>query len=203
MITISYAITACNEHEELKRLLEQLKSVVRNEDEIIIQLDTNHTEEVLKIASSYINCSYITCELNKDFATFKNNLKNHCKKDYICFIDADEYLSEDLLHFLPQVLENNPVDVFLIPRKNTVDGLTEEHVKKWGWRVENGLINWPDYQMRIVKNASHIKWEGKVHEKITGYKTLSHFPQDVDSWCLIHPKTIERQEKQNNFYNTI
>ena len=35
--------------------------------------------------------------LNKDFASFKNNLKDHCSGDYIFQIDADEYPDEYLM----------------------------------------------------------------------------------------------------------
>jgi len=40
----------------------------------------------------------------------------------------------------------------------------------------------------------------KVHEKIIGAMTTAELPYGLD---LIHPKTITRQEKQNNFYNTL
>ena len=39
MSSISYAITACNEHVELDRLLTQLLSFIKNEDEIVVQMD--------------------------------------------------------------------------------------------------------------------------------------------------------------------
>ena len=43
MPSISYAITACNEHVELERLLEQLDNNIRDTDEVVIQLDTTAT----------------------------------------------------------------------------------------------------------------------------------------------------------------
>jgi len=38
--------------------------------------------------------------------------------------------------------------------------------------------------------------------KSRGYKTIAQLPAYKDL-ALYHPKTIERQEKQNNFYNTL
>jgi hypothetical protein len=64
------------------------------------------------------------------------------------------------------------------------------------------IINWCDYQTRIVKITPSIKWINKVHEKLDGYKLFSTLPPQ-DEFCLIHPKTIDRQEKQNQFYDTI
>ena len=206
MKTISYAITAWNEHEELERLLDQLNQHLRREDEIVLQLDSTSTEEVRKVAEKYnVGTLYdyhrIYFSLNQDFAAYKNNLNEHCVNDYIIQIDADEYLSDQLIEHLPFIVDNNDVDVYLVPRINTVEGLTEEHIQKWGWRVdEQGWVNYPDYQTRILKNRAGIKWVGKVHERLIGYKTNAALPFGYD---LIHPKKIERQEKQNNFYNTL
>jgi len=200
---ISYAITAHNEAEELNRLLKQLIEGKEPGDEIIIQLDDKATDKVKFVVDAYPVKS-ITFPLNNDFATFKNNLKNNCTGDYIFFIDADEYLSEHLLKYIKEVLEaNNGVDCYGVPRVNTVTGLTEEHIKKWGWVVKDDKINWPDYQTRICKNVPYIKWVGKVHERLEGWQVSSVFPADFEDWALYHPKTIERQEQQNNYYNTL
>jgi glycosyltransferase involved in cell wall biosynthesis len=201
MPSISYAITACNEHVELDRLLDQLSSSIRDEDEIVVQMDITATDEVKAVVNKYKLMNYFH-PLNKDFATFKNNLKGICTKDYIFQIDADEYLSEELLSYLPAILEDNSkVEMFSIPRINTVEGLTQEHIKQWGWRVdERGWVNYPDYQNRILRNKPEIHWVNKVHEKIIGAMITTEIPPGLD---LIHPKTIDKQEKQNNYYNTI
>ena len=214
MPSISYAITACNEHVELERLLSQLLSSIRDEDEIIVQMDASphdkyHLPEDKKKVLGYImnlqeqgHIRVILYPLNNNFATFKNNLKNLCTKDYIFQIDADEYLSEELITWLPDILfDNNTVEMFSVPRINTVEGLTETHIKQWGWRVdEKGWVNYPDYQNRILKNKPEIYWKNKVHEVLVGAKVIGQLPPGLD---LIHPKTIDRQERQNNYYDTI
>jgi hypothetical protein len=207
MPTISYAITACNEHVELERLLDQLNEHIRPEDEIVLQLDTTATDEVAKVAEKYnVGTKYeyhrVYASLNGDFASFKNNLKAHCSRDYIFQIDADEYLSEYLITYIRAILDLNPeVELYAVPRINTVEDLTPEHIQKWGWHInENGWVNYPDHQTRILKNIPEIKWINKVHERLVGAKIIVPLPEGYD---LIHPKTIERQEKQNNFYNTL
>jgi len=202
MTTISFAVTACNEHIELDRLLKQLENTINNNDEVIIQLDNTSTDKVKSIVEKY-DFQSITFGLNNDFASFKNNLKNNCVKDWIFFIDADEYLSDGLKDNIHDILEMNKglVDVISLPRVNTVDGLTRDHIDKWRWFVDdNGWINYPDYQTRICINKSEINWINKVHERLSGWKTIANLPQGYD---LIHPKTIERQERQNSFYNTL
>jgi glycosyltransferase involved in cell wall biosynthesis len=207
-MNISFCITVCNEHQELQELLAQLLTSLKEDDEILVQADEdNHTKEVESVMNKFSDedprVKQLFFPLRKDFAHFKNNLFNYAKNDYICFIDADEKFSNSLLDNLHAVIEMNPVDLIVVPRANTVEGLTTEHINKWGWRVDNGLVNWPDYQMRIVKNNNNMRWQGKVHERIVGFTTISHLPHDNQDWCLLHPKTIERQEKQNQLYNTL
>jgi glycosyltransferase involved in cell wall biosynthesis len=204
---ISYAITVCNELEEITKLLDFLQLNKRKEDEIVIQFDEfNVTEEVLeylKLQNAIHNYKTIAFPLNKDFASFKNNLKSNCSGDYIFQIDADEIPHDALIEYLPQLLEQNPVDIIFVPRVNTVEGLTQEHIDKWKWRVnENGWVNWPDYQARIYRVTDDIEWGNKVHETLTGYDTFSNFPAE-EHWSLYHHKQIERQEKQNKFYETL
>ena len=209
---ISFAITAYNEHEELKKLLEQLIQVVKSSDEIVIQLDTKATQEVIELVDEFLqkNSDKTTikktfCDLNKDFASFKNNLKQHCAKDWVFQIDADETLSETFSRVIHQVLEaNEEIDLIAVPRVNIVNGLTQNDVIQWHWRLnEQGWVNWPDAQHRIFRNKPEIRWENKVHEKIVGWKTYAELPSEDDSYALYHIKDIDRQRAQNEFYSTI
>ena len=203
---ISYAIPVCNEWMQLEYLLNYLFKHKREQDEIVIQCDKgNTTPSVYQVLKEYKDrIQVIEFPLNGDFASFKNNLKDNCSGDYIFQIDADEYPEEYLMQTLEWLINNNPgTDVFWVPRINTVKGLTKEHVQKWRWNVDgNGRVNFPDYQCRILKNVKRIKWKNKVHEVLTGHKTESRLPAN-DEFCIHHPKTIERQEKQNELYETL
>ena len=86
-------------------------------------------------------------------------IKKARKGIFIFQIDADEVPNEYLITNMHDLLESNKdIDLFL-PRVNTVEGLTDEHIQKWGWKVnEKGWVNWPDYQWRIWKNKPEIKW---------------------------------------------
>ena len=110
----------------------------------------------------------------------------------------------NLINYLPTILESNPEnEVFLISRVNTVEGLTEDHIKKWGWNVNSkGWVNFPDTQTRIWKREGRIRWYGKVHERLVNYNTYTNLPED-ETFSLIHHKDIKKQEKQNNYYDEL
>jgi GT2 family glycosyltransferase len=205
---ISYAITVCNELEEIKRLIEFLYVNKRQKDEICVLVDKpKASKELLFELYKYETTRWIILkedEFKEHFADWKNQLIDICLGDYIFQIDADELPNKYLIESLPEILEtNSSVEAYVVPRVNTVGGLTPEHIAKWGWHVnENGWVNWPDYQWRIYKNTPDIKWKNKVHEVIEGYKTMAQLPAYEDL-ALYHPKTIQRQEKQNNYYNTL
>ena len=210
MINITYAITVCNELEEITKLIDFLNNRIDKDDEILIQYDEDSATEpiknYLKIISQLhnTNIKVIGFPLSKDFASYKNNLKNHAKGMFIFQIDADEIPSEYLMENIKDILDyNKDVDLFFVPRVNTVAGLTTEHIKKWNWQVNDlGWVNFPDYQTRLYRRTSEIEWQGKVHERIIGYNTLSVLPAE-EQYCLYHAKKIDRQEKQNAYYDTI
>jgi hypothetical protein len=205
---ISYAITVCDEEDEIVRLIDFLLKNKRYEDEICVLLDkpkaTKHIQKSLWNYSTNKEISLYEDAFEGHFADWKNKLTQICSGDYIFQIDADEIPHKVLIDALPELLENNSdLEVFLVPRVNTVEGITSEHIQKWGWNVDNKeRVNWPDYQWRIWRNKPEIKWINKIHERLEGFKTYASLPDD-ESYALFHPKTIERQEKQNNYYSTL
>ena len=205
---ISYAITVCNEFIEIQRLVNFLLQHKRVQDNIVILFDEANgdpeVETFLRTHSINGEFAWHKAKFNRHFADWKNQLSSLCSGDYIVNIDADEIPNQYLVENLPNILELNPdIDVYRVPRVNTVKGITEEHIRAWGWRVnENGWINWPDRQMRIYKNTPEIKWENKVHETLVGFKIITDLPE-MEELSLYHPKTISKQEKQNQLYNEI
>ncbi len=204
---ISFAITVCNEYEEIKQLVPFLIKNKRINDEIVILYDNkNGDEKVLDFLLEFNKLPNVqtwrSFDFNSDFAEWKNKLNEYCTGDYIFQLDADELISEYMVKNIHEIIEMNlEIDLFFVPRINTVKGLTDEHVKKWRWNVDaNGRVNYPDYQGRIYK--SNLKWGGKVHEKIVGAKFYSLLPME-EEYSLSHHKTINKQEKQNNYYETL
>jgi hypothetical protein len=202
---ISYAITVCNEFLEIQRLIDFILTNKRSEDEIVVLYDSKNGDKGVETYLRKMNVEktyfrWYPYDFDGHFANMKNHLTGLCKGDYIYQIDADEIIDEYVFKLLPQVLETNDVEVIRVPRINTVEGLTQEHINKWGWQInEQGWVNFPDYQWRIYKNNAGITWVNKVHEVLTGYRSVAALPAEKE-WCLVHHKDIKRQEKQNEYY---
>jgi glycosyltransferase involved in cell wall biosynthesis len=206
-IRLSYCITVCNEAVELERLILFLLRYKDPNDQIVVLQDSTQPDEwVIDVLTRYRDT--VTCKiarLDGDFAAFKNNLIQMATGDYLFQIDADELPRESLVRSLKGVLrKHRKADCLAVPRINLVKGLTSEWIAAWQWQVDGqGRINYPDYQMRIFKLNRGIRWKNKVHEELDGHKYCHYLPSDTDDFCLMHRKDIERQKKQNEFYQTL
>ena len=204
---ISYSILTHNEDESLQKLLEFLVKHKDKEDEIVIlddYSDNEKTKEILDTMCSIHEIKFEQRHLLNDYGEQKNHLNRMCTGDYVFNLDADELPHKQLMKNIKPILESNPtIDLYWVPRVNTVDGITQEHINKWGWQVnEKGWVNFPDYQGRIWRNRQNIRWDKPVHEVLIGYKEHTYLPQE-EEFCFYHHKEITKQELQNEFYRKI
>lgn len=207
MPNISYAITTHNEGECIEKLISFIIENKQDQDEIVVVDDYSTdpvTKAILEEHEAMHHIKLFKRELNKDFAAQKNFLTEKCNNEWIFNIDADEMPDAALIDMLPEIIAiNRNVDCIAVPRSNIVNGITDEHIQKWGWsKDDKNRINWPDYQLRIYKRSPKIKWVGTVHERPSGWDIISSIPMDEEDLCLHHVKDISKQEKQNNYYNT-
>lgn len=201
---VSFAITVSNEISEIKQLISHILKHKRQEDEIVVLFDKkNGNPEVFEFLKNLDVRTHSSLDFNYDFASWKNKLNSYCTGDYIFQLDADELVSEYMIKNVHEIVSLNPeTDLFFVPRVNTVEGITQDHINRWGWRVDDlGRINFPDYQGRIYKKG--MEWRGKVHERIIVSKFYSLLPSDENEYCIQHHKTIDKQERQNNLYEKI
>jgi glycosyltransferase involved in cell wall biosynthesis len=246
---ISFAVCTHNEGRYVHDLLGYLGSYIQvNEgrDNVFYEIvviddfsDEPVTATVLEVLEKSERVRIHKHALNGDFATHKNYMNHACRGDWILNLDADESIPWDVLDLLPALVEENPnVEAYWLPRVNTVHGLTQAHVDKWGWKISKlhefvekfspsmeevklleahkliidvtatgvvayvPIIQWPDPQLRFYKNDSKIHWVNKVHEQLVGYTAFGALPVEPD-YAIRHHKTIDRQEHQNSFYESI
>lgn len=188
-VTISYAITVCNEADQLRHLLDYLRTYCIEGDEIVVQADrANVTDAVREVVSSYPDIRYIEHDLHLDFAQAKNHLNEQCRGEWIFQLDADECPQRWLMEHMRAILHADPVELIKIPRINlfldSKGAVTEHHVA------------WPDYQGRLYRNEpQHISWRRPIHEKIYGHKSYIYLPKE-DLYAIRHLKTKEQDLKK-------
>ena len=195
--TISYAITVYNEDASLSLLLRRIYEYIEPGDEVVILDDYSDNPDTLSILSEQDNV--FRHRLGDNYASQKNYLNSKCKCNYILQLDADELPTRKILIKIPTLLTHNPtVDLFWIPRQNYYTGITQEHMNRWKWRLNQGRINYPDYQGRLYKNKPEIKWHRRVHEHIicTNYTRL---PTNT-GLDIIHRNPVEKQIQSNLRY---
>jgi hypothetical protein len=205
---LSYAITVCNEFDETIALLTNLLNYKTENSEIVVLLDTPKAQpeliEYLELQAGADKITLIESEFDNDFAQWKNFLNSHCKGEWVFQLDADENLDPNLIASMEDILsENSDKDLIIVPRINIVNGITQEHIQKWGWNIDrNKWINFPDVQTRLYKNSEKIGWVGKVHERIVGFENYTSFPA-LEVYCIKHIKSLEKQENAVKLYQQI
>jgi glycosyltransferase involved in cell wall biosynthesis len=203
-MNVSYAILTHNEGEYIENLLAFLVKYKQPEDEIVV-VDDYSTDKLTKtILAKYKDSIMLNYREFDNEEQQRTYLESLCTKEYIFVFDADEIIHKDFIQMLPSILKTNPeVEMFYVPRVNTVEGLTPEHIQKWGWNVnDKGWINFPDYQLRLHKNLPHIKWVGFVHSIMKGFKSFVALPSE-ELFSILHHKGIAKQEQQNDQYDRI
>lgn len=138
-IKVSYTILTHNETTSLKVLLEKINKYKTMWDEVIIVDDYSDNLETIKIlgwAQDDLQFKVFRNKLNGNFANQKNFAANHCTNDYIFNIDADELMPDFFMeHFKEILFLNSDVEMYRLPRINTVEGLTLQHIERWRWQI--------------------------------------------------------------------
>lgn len=208
MISITYAITVCNESWQLQRLLNKIYPYLQKGDQVLIQSDsesvTSQVEEIIEnfrsqYKSTSFSTAYVSIPLDGDFASFKNNLSQHATGQWIFQIDADEYPTESLLTGIQYIVnENSDTDVILTPRINTVRGITDDHVQKWGWtinKIEHPLLVVVESLLNMSQGAIYLIRDNDltislVEDELSYYNPVINFPDY--QWRLYQNKPTIR-----------
>lgn len=201
---LSYLVTCHNETTSLEKLLSNLIKHKKDNHEIVLLDDYSDNQTTLDIIEKYKeNVVFHQHKLERNYGTHKNYGIEQCKGQWIFQLDSDECPTDLLLENIDIVLESNEAnEVIWLPRMNFFIGVTQNDADQWGWRLHDGMVNFPDYQSRIYRNLPHIRYQRRLHEKVEGFKSYTFVPPQKD-YAIIHEKTIEKQRQTNLNYNKI
>lgn len=149
---ISACIIMRDSARDIGECLESLKGRV---DEIVVT-DTGSEDDSVDIVRRYTDKVYFF-EWRDDFSAAKNFCLEHATGDWIVFLDADEYLSEDTRENLRRVLEDmdeQGYDVLQVRWEN----VDENHMPT---ASQNDA-----YVLRIFRNDPLRRYQNPIHEEL-------------------------------------
>ena len=149
MNKVSVVISAYNE----EKLLENCLKSVTWADQVIV-VDNNSTDDTAKIAKKYADEVY-SCPNNLMLNVNKNYGFSKATGDWILSLDADERVTDELKEEITNVVKNDEIAGYWIPRKNIIFGKWIEHT---GW--------YPDYQLRLFRRDRGKFAQKHVHEMV-------------------------------------
>ena len=196
-MSLTYSIQVCNESRELYSLLDFLIKLKEKDDVINVVVDSLHTTEKVKMVTDNFK-DYIHV-FERPFDNFPNNARFHlekCDTDYIFQVDADEMPQEALIRNIKNMLDKSEAEIVYIPRINLHPGITEREIQAYKFNINDaGMINWPDYQGRILKICENVTWSDEMHSKPIGSNKVVQLQADprIAIW---HIKSMQKQSSR-------
>lgn len=147
MQSISVAIVACNEAENIRRTLSSVKWA--NEINLV---DSGSTDGTVEIAKSF--GARIFYESWKGYGPQVNSALDKCTCEWILNLDADEWLTPELELEIKTLLSGEPrFNAYWIPRLNKIFGR---------WMRHGGLF--PDHKLRLFRRgAARLREDTEPH----------------------------------------
>lgn len=174
-------LMACNEERVIERVIDNITPHV----DVVHVVDTGSTDRTIEIAKSK-GAIIHEIEWVFDFRVTRNTAMEFCEKEWILFMDADEYCSDELLHIIPTLIKDNTDD-------HSVGGFNF-----WRQSVFDDVLRGEEYQARLLRKSS--VWGGDIiHSGIIAGGRLVDVPRE---FVLHHEHTMKKQLNTNkHFYN--
>lgn len=158
-------------------------------DEIIVA-DSNSTDGTSEIAES-LGAKVIQIPFN-GYGDLRNKAISHCKGEWIFSLDSDERCTESVRDEILELVQNAPLDIYRVPRKNFFMG---RWIKFSGW--------YPNYRQPQLFRKGKMAYDMQpVHE---GFVNLSNRKiGKIESFIWQFPfKNTEEVIYKANRYSTL
>ena len=181
-IPVSCCMIVQNEEKYIEKAILNVREHVGE----IVVVDGGSTDNTIKIAKE-LGCNVVENKFDFDFSKQRNFGAEQCINDWVLWIDADEYFSEEFFGLLPTLITSPPENcaAYHVFRKSIFDN--EERGTDFQWRLTNKVF---------------AKWVNKIHENIefnsgyTGFKVPEEF-------YMTHDHSMKRQRYNNALYYNV
>ena len=174
MFSLSVCLIVRDEEKVILRVLNCVKQFA---DEIIV-VDTGSKDRTKQIAQQFTT-KIFDFEWEDDFSKARNFSFSKATKDYIMWIDADDYITEENIQKILALKQKNMQnDVFML---KYLMGFNEEDKPTFSF-----------YRERILKRSCNFKWQGFIHEAISVSGKIEYLDIEIE-----HRKIEVKDEKRN------
>ena len=153
MEKIAIAVLVKNEADRLEQLFDSLRDA---DVDCLHLFNDNSTDMTFRVFDKYARGNYLmtakTVPFYSDSFEQKKNWIHEQLKNYhwILHVDADERFDPYFLENIRDIIKNSdPTMSFAFPRLNLP-----------------GRKDYPDYQVRLIKNDGKLVWKGETHETL-------------------------------------
>ncbi len=144
---------------EEKNIQQVIKNAQRCADEILV-VDSGSIDKTVEI--SELNGAKIVFRAwDNDFSAQRNFALKHVTTPWVLYLDADEFLDEELISSIKNAVAKNECKQYSLMRR----------IHAFGFEYKHGIFK-PDEVLRLFK-ADKVKWENKVHER-----PVCNFPKE-------------------------
>ncbi len=169
---LSVCIIVKNEEKCLRILLERVKNFA---DEIIIT-DTGSVDRTKEIAKEYTDKVFDFIWQN-DFSKARNFCFSKATKDFVMWLDADDYIDENNIRKLNALKNNLSADCYML---------------KYAIAFQDKVPTFEYFRERILRRSFGFVWKGFIHEAITPAGKIEYLDITIE-----HHKKAESDPKRN------
>ncbi|WP_297633263.1 glycosyltransferase family 2 protein [uncultured Clostridium sp.] len=153
-LTLSLCMIVKDEEKTLERCLESIRTFV---DEIII-VDTGSQDKTKDIAKKF-NAKIFDFEWVNDFAKARNFAFSKATKEYILWLDGDDFIDEENIEKIEKLIKHFNKDIQFVSGLYVLG------------RDAMGNVSYSLRRNRIVKRECGFRWIGHVHEYLEVFGT--------------------------------
>lgn len=171
-LRISAVTIAKNEEKNIGRWLHSAKIYA---DEIIV-VDTGSTDNTVAIAQA-AGAKVERFTWINDFSAAKNYALDLCTGQWVAFLDADEYFSDE------DAVKVHPLLEYFSPNLKIVGLITP--LVNINVDNHNKLIS-VIHQIRLFRRLADIRYTGKIHERLTNLSTKNRILKLDETTKIFH-----------------
>lgn len=188
-IPCTVEVLTYNSENMLSRALDSIKDFAE-----IIVIDGGSTDGTLDIARKY-GCVILKQDIAyknedgtlRDFGGVRNQGLDVASYRWFFFLDSDEYLDDEILSEVRDVIVQDKQGAYFVPRKYVYDNV-----------VIDCATTYPSYQMRFFHRSRVKRFIKKVHERIELEQGISpaYLRQSMYVPLLLDVKELREKQKR-------